>query len=150
MLATLTASLTTTLGLGTARVDALRAMRSEGRVVVSPSVAKADFFRLGEDLRGAVDAGAEWLHFSVQDGRMVPKISFGAPVIASLRPHFPYTVFDVKVRARALREASRTACTPAMRSACIYTYTNTHAPAGCRSRPTMREASELPARPSPR
>lgn len=79
------------------RVDSLRAARKEGRVVVSPAVAKADFFCLGQELQDVVDAGAEWLHFSVQDGRMVPKISFGAPVISSLRGHFPDTVFDVKL-----------------------------------------------------
>mmetsp|Transcript_54125 Transcript_54125/g.118019 ORF Transcript_54125/g.118019 Transcript_54125/m.118019 type:complete len:270 (+) Transcript_54125:70-879(+) len=80
------------------RVDVLRAAsRISGRIVVSPSVAKADFYKLGSDLQAAVDGGAEWLHFSVQDGRMVPKISFGAPVISSLRPHFPDTVFDVKL-----------------------------------------------------
>jgi ribulose-phosphate 3-epimerase len=66
-------------------------------LVVSPSVVKAGFYSLGQELQDVVDAGAEWLHFSVQDGRMVPKISIGAPVIASLRDHFPETVFDVKL-----------------------------------------------------
>lgn len=37
------------------------------------------------------------LHFSIQDGRFVPKISFGSPVVSALRPHFPNTVFDVKL-----------------------------------------------------
>lgn len=60
-------------------------------------MAKANFLNLGADLSAAVDAGAEWLHFSIQDGRMVPKISFGAPVVASCRPLFPNTVFDVKL-----------------------------------------------------
>jgi len=52
---------------------------------------------LGEDLSAAVAGGAPWLHFSVQDGRMVPKISFGSPVIKSLRKRLPNTVFDVKL-----------------------------------------------------
>ncbi|CAB9507315.1 Ribulose-phosphate 3-epimerase [Seminavis robusta] len=67
-------------------------------IIVSPSVAKADFLNLGKDLSEAVEAGAEWLHFSIQDGRMVPKISFGAPMVAACREAFPNNVvFDVKL-----------------------------------------------------
>mmetsp|Transcript_7991 Transcript_7991/g.23828 ORF Transcript_7991/g.23828 Transcript_7991/m.23828 type:complete len:276 (+) Transcript_7991:201-1028(+) len=88
-----------------------------GRVrnIVAPSVAKADFHTFGQELQACVDAGCEWLHWSVQDGHFCPKISFGAPLIAaerahqsmrlprraSRRPtagdHFPETVFDVKL-----------------------------------------------------
>jgi hypothetical protein len=75
----------------------MRPLGSPDRVIVSPSIAKANFLALGEDLQAAVSGGAEWLHFSVQDGRMVPKISFGAPVIAACRDAFPDTVFDVKL-----------------------------------------------------
>jgi len=67
------------------------------RIIVSPSVAKANFLHLGKDLEAAVDGGADWLHFSVQDGRMVPKISFGAPLVAACRDSFPRTIFDVKL-----------------------------------------------------
>jgi ribulose-phosphate 3-epimerase len=70
---------------------------SQQRVIVSPSVAKADILNLGSDLEAAVKGGAEWLHFSIQDGRMVPKISFGAPLVAACRNKFPDTVFDVKL-----------------------------------------------------
>lgn len=71
---------------------------SPSRMIVSPSVAKADFLNLGSDLKSAVEGGAEWLHFSVQDGRMVPKISFGAPLVAACRKSFPEKViFDVKL-----------------------------------------------------
>ena len=45
----------------------------------------------------AVDGGAEWLHFSVQDGRMIPKISFGTAVVEACRKAFPTTVLDVKL-----------------------------------------------------
>ena len=75
----------------------LRPLGSPNRLIVSPSVAKANFLALGDDLKAAVEGGAEWLHFSIQDGRMVPKISFGAPVVASCRDAFPNTVFDVKL-----------------------------------------------------
>lgn len=71
--------------------------RVNGKVIISPSVAKANLLDLGTDLDAAVNGGAEWLHFSVQDGRMVPKISFGAPVVAACRKAFPNTVFDVKL-----------------------------------------------------
>mmetsp|Transcript_7992 Transcript_7992/g.23834 ORF Transcript_7992/g.23834 Transcript_7992/m.23834 type:complete len:258 (+) Transcript_7992:201-974(+) len=70
-----------------------------GRVrnIVAPSVAKADFHTFGQELQACVDAGCEWLHWSVQDGHFCPKISFGAPLIAAERDHFPETVFDVKL-----------------------------------------------------
>jgi ribulose-phosphate 3-epimerase len=67
------------------------------RIIIAPSVAKANFLNLGSDLSAAVDGGAEWLHFSIQDGRMVPKISFGAPLVAACREAFPNSVFDVKL-----------------------------------------------------
>lgn len=76
---------------------ALVPLGTPDRIIVSPSVAKANFLNLGADLDAAVKGGAEWLHFSVQDGRMVPKISFGAPVVAACRAAFPNTVFDVKL-----------------------------------------------------
>ncbi|KAG8465982.1 hypothetical protein KFE25_005552 [Diacronema lutheri] len=77
--------------------DSVRAARAPGRVVISPSVAKADMLNLGRECRDVVEAGAEWLHFSVQDGRMVPKISFGSPVVSALRAELPETIFDVKL-----------------------------------------------------
>jgi ribulose-phosphate 3-epimerase len=67
------------------------------RIIIAPSVAKANFLNLGSDLSAAVDGGAEWLHFSIQDGRMIPKISFGAPLVAACREAFPNSVFDVKL-----------------------------------------------------
>lgn len=66
-------------------------------VIISPSVAKANLLNLEADLKAAVDGGAEWLHFSIQDGRMVPKISFGASVVSACRKAFPLTVLDVKL-----------------------------------------------------
>ncbi|KAJ1626022.1 ribulose-phosphate 3-epimerase [Pavlovales sp. CCMP2436] len=78
-------------------VHAVRALRAPDKVVIAPSVAKANFLELGRECTNVVDAGSEWLHFAVQDGRMVPKISFGTPVVSALRPLLPNTVFDVKL-----------------------------------------------------
>ncbi len=52
---------------------------------LSPSILAADFNRLGEQIRCVRDNGAQALHFDVMDGRFVPSISFGMPVLASIR-----------------------------------------------------------------
>ena len=61
---------------------------------IAPSILSADFSRLGEDVLTAVDAGVRYIHLDVMDGMFVPQISFGNPVIASLRP-LTDAIFDV-------------------------------------------------------
>ena len=55
--------------------------------LIAPSVLAADFANLQRDIEMLNESEADWIHLDIMDGRFVPNISFGIPVVESIRRH---------------------------------------------------------------
>lgn len=63
-------------------------------IELAPSILSANFAKLGEDAKAALDGGGTLLHVDVMDGHFVPNITIGPLVVASLRKAFPDAILD--------------------------------------------------------
>ena len=54
--------------------------------LIAPSILAADFANMGRDIKMLHESNADWVHVDVMDGRFVPNISFGFPVLKAIKP----------------------------------------------------------------